>query len=262
MRANNAPAGEDWASEQGRVWPHPQKIAGGPRSSMIPGRMNPPPNLGIVTIGQTPRPDLVRAFEAHAPGARVEVLGALDGLTIVEIDALAARPTDYPLLVKLADGSSRSIGMAVLHPLVEARAQEFGSLGARVVVVACAGGFPEVHASAPVILPGKIVPAVVGAVSVTRRIGVVTPIRAQAAAAEAKWRADGFDPLVTWASPYLHAEIVTASALMTDPSLELVVLDCMGHDEEYRREFASLCGKPVLLAQSIAARVAGELANG
>ena len=88
------------------------------------------PLLGIVTIGQTPRPDLVRAFEAHAPGARVEVLGALDGLTIVEIDALAARPTDYPLLVKLADGSSRSIGMAVLHPLVEARAQEFGSLGA------------------------------------------------------------------------------------------------------------------------------------
>ena len=34
--------------------------------------------IGIVTIGQTPRPDLVRAFEAHAPGARVEVLGALE----------------------------------------------------------------------------------------------------------------------------------------------------------------------------------------
>ncbi len=219
------------------------------------------PRLGIVTIGQTPRPDLERAFAAYAPRADVRVLGALDGLSAAEIDALAARPTDYPLLVKLADGTSRSIGLAELHPLVERRAQALAEMGARVVVVACAGGFPEVHASAPVILPGRIVPAVAGALSKTKRIGVVTPIRGQAAAAEAKWRSDGFDPLVTWASPYVHGEIEAAAALMRDPTLEMVVLDCMGHDEDYRREFAGRCEKPVLLAQSIAARIAGELAS-
>ena len=223
--------------------------------------MSQPPLLGVVTSGQTPRPALERAFAAYAPRAEVRVLGALDGLSAGEIDALATRPTDYPLLVKLADGTSRSIGLAELHPLVERRAQALAQMGARVVVVACAGGFPEVHASAPVILPGRIVPAVAGALSKTKRIGVVTPIRAQAAAAEAKWRLDGFDPLVTWASPYVHGEIEAAAALMRDPSLEMVVLDCMGHDEDYRREFAGRCEKPVLLAQSIAARIAGELAS-
>lgn len=221
--------------------------------------MNTPNLLGIVTIGQTPRPDLEQAFLGHAPGATVKVLGALDALTHAEIDALAARPTDYPLLVKLADGSARSIGIAELHPRVERQAQALAAMGARAVVVACAGGFPDVRADAAVILPGRVVPAVTGAVAKTRRIGVVTPIRGQAAAAEAKWRADGFDPQVTWASPYVHAEIEAASALMADASLELVVLDCMGHDEDYRREFASRCGKPVLLAQSIAARIAGEV---
>lgn len=215
--------------------------------------------LGIVTIGQSPRPDLVRAFAEHAPSADVRVLGALDGLSSDEIDALAARHTDYPLLVRLADGGTRSVGLNELHPLVERRAAEFAAMGARVVVVACAGGFPDVCCDTPVVLPGKVVPAVTGAVARTRRIGVVTPIRGQAAAAERKWREDGFNPLVTWASPYLHGEIDAASSLMREPSLELVVLDCMGHDDAYRSEFAARCGKPVLLAQSLVARIAGEL---
>jgi hypothetical protein len=41
----------------------------------------------------------------------------------------------------------------------------------------------------------------------------------------------------------------------------LVVLDCMGHGEEYRTEFARRCGRPVVLTQSLVARVAGELAS-
>ena len=66
------------------------------------------PLLGIVTIGQSPRPDLVSAFAAFAPGARVEVRGALDGMATDAIDALARRDTDYPLLVRLTDGSTRA----------------------------------------------------------------------------------------------------------------------------------------------------------
>ena len=60
-------------------------------------------------------------------------------------------------------------------------------------------------------------------------IGVVTPIKGQVDAAERKWREDGFQPRVTWAAPHLHHEIETAADLMADPSLEIIVLDCMGH---------------------------------
>ena len=38
------------------------------------------PLLGLVTIGQTPRPDFEAAFARHAPGARILIEGALDGL--------------------------------------------------------------------------------------------------------------------------------------------------------------------------------------
>jgi len=215
--------------------------------------------LGIITIGQSPRADFVRAFAAHAPHADVQVLGALDELSHTQIDELARQPTDYPLLVRLRDGSTRHIGMSAIHPRVQVCAVRFANMGARAVVVACAGGFPDVVCDSPVILPGRVLPAVARAIARTNRIGIVTPIRGQANAAQQKWIADGFDPKVTWASPVAHAEIDAAVEAMRDASLSLIVLDCMGHDDDYRREFAERCGKPVLLAQSLAARIAGEL---
>lgn len=220
------------------------------------------PMLGIVTIGQTPRPDLERAFAEPAAGARIVVAGALDGLDPAEIERAAAMPTDYPLLVRLRDGGSREIPLEALHPLVTRRARELAGRGARVVVVACAGAFPDVECDVPVLLPGRILPAVAAAVTRVRRIGVVTPIRAQAPAALRKWASDGFDPVVTWASPSVPDEIDAACDRMREPSLALVVLDCMGHDEARAREFAARTGKIVIAAQSMTARLAGELMRG
>jgi protein AroM len=220
------------------------------------------PVLGVVTIGQTPRSDLERAFQAHAPGASVLIRGALDGLSSEDIDALAARPTDYPLLVRLTDGSTREIPLEEIHPLVSERVRNLSALGARAVVVACAGGFPDVACDVPVLLPGRILPAVVAAITRDRRIGVVAPIRSQVPAALRKWSSDGFDPVVTWASPVVPGEIEAACARLDDPTLALVVLDCFGHDDDYARAFSVRTGKLVLAAQAVTARIAGELVRG
>jgi len=218
--------------------------------------------LGVVTIGQTPRPDLERAFEAHAPGVPIEVRGALDGLDPTRIDALAAGPTRCPLLVRLADGSTREIPLEAIHPLVEQRARDVARLGAAVVVVACAGGFPDVACDVPVLLPGRILPAVVGALTRERRIGLVAPIRSQVEAARRKWRGDGFQPVVTWASPSAPDEVEAACATLGGSDVALVVLDCFGFDDADARAVQARMGKLVLAALSVTARIAGALVRG
>jgi protein AroM len=217
------------------------------------------PLLGVVSIGQTPRPDLHQVFAAAAPHAAVRVVGALDDVPATAIDALAAAPGDYPLLVRLADGRTAEIALDALHPLVERQARALVADGAYAIVIACAGAFPDVIVPGPVLLPGRLVPAVVRTLVHTRQIGVVSPICAQVPAAETKWRRDGFDPVVTWASPVIHDEIVGAANAMRAAAPELVVLDCMGHDDAYAAEFAARCGCPVVSAQAITARVAGAL---
>jgi protein AroM len=218
--------------------------------------------LGLVTIGQTPRPDLEAEFRRHNPDAEIVMLGALDGLTDDEVADLAAENGEYPLHTRLASGATVDVPMDSLVPLVAERARSLATFGADLVVVLCAGGFPDFDCQVPLLLPGRVVPAVIGSLSRNRRVGVVTPIREQVEAAQAKWEADGFSVKVTSASPFRHEEIRQAAAVFSDPTLDMVVLDCMGHDEGYRREFAGLCPRPVLLAQTLVARVTGEVLDG
>jgi protein AroM len=214
--------------------------------------------LGLITIGQTPRPDIEALFRQHIPDATIRIAGALDGMSPRAIAALAT-PGYYPLLVRLADGTTAQIPRDRLVPLVAEQAQRLAAAGATLIVVLCAGGFPDIDCRVPVLLPGKIVPGVVQSITRTRRIGVVTPLAEQMPAAQAKWEQDGFQVQITWASPLDHSEIEHAAALMRDPDLEVVVLDCMGHSAAYQQDFARQCGRPVILAQSLVARIVGEL---
>lgn len=214
--------------------------------------------LGIVTIGQTPRPDLEAAFAAAAPHADLRVAGALDGLAPAEVAALAV-PGPYPLLVRLAGGRTTEIPRGVLAPLVTRAAEALASAGASVVVVACAGGFPAIACAVPVLLPGRLVPAAVRAMARGARVGIVTPNAAQIPFAEAKWRDDGFDVTVCSASPARRDELEAAAATMRHHDVALVVLDCMGHDEASRAEFERLAGRPTLAAQVLTAEIASAL---
>jgi hypothetical protein len=48
-----------------------------------------------------------------------------------------------------------------------------------------------------------------------------------------------------------RGELAATAAAMAAAPVEVVVLDCMGHDDAFRRFFAARCpGKPVLLVQT------------
>ncbi|MGQ0737172.1 MAG: AroM family protein [Acidobacteriota bacterium] len=218
-----------------------------------------PPVLGLVTIGHSPRPDLEQALLALAPHAVAVTRGALDGSSSADIEALARRATRCPLLVRLRDQTTREIGVEWLHPLVEQETQLLAAGGADAVVICCAGDFPVCRCDVPVILPGRELAHAAASRAPRRRIGVVTPMASQAPAAQSKWVGDGFHPVVTWASPMGHQDIERAGACLSATDLDLVVLDCMGHDAAYAALFEQVVGCPVITAQSVAAEAAARV---
>jgi protein AroM len=214
--------------------------------------------LGLVTLGTSPRPDFEALFRRYVPGVELRLRGACDGLSQEEIDALAAIPGDYPAFVGV-NGVPREIELSALQPLAAKHVEALAAAGAKAIVILGAPDFPEFDCDVPVIRPGRIMPAIAGAIAQTRRIGIVTPIEGQAAAAKVKWEADGFSVKVAVCSPYDESEVESAAAQLTDPDLEVVILDGMSFNSEMRNRFAELSGRPTLLVQTLVARIAGEL---
>ena len=88
---------------------------------------------------------------------------------------------------------------------------------------------------------------------------MVTPLQRQAGAAAAKWRAAGFNPVVTWAAPDDDDALDRAADELRRAHVALVVLDCMGHADAAAGRLEARSGARVILAQSLTARIAGEL---
>ncbi|MBT3942263.1 MAG: hypothetical protein HOE75_11515 [Chloroflexi bacterium] len=218
--------------------------------------------LGLVTIGQTPRPDFEAAFKEYVPGVEFRIVGALDGLEPGEIDDLSAQPGDYPLHMLLADGSTADIQLETLQPIVKQTMLNLVSDGASAIGLLCTGRFPEFEVGVPVLEPGKLLPAVAGAIATSGRVGVVTPIESQREIVREIWESDGFSPTVAVSSPYHEGQIEAAAKVMAEAKPELVVLDCMGLGPDHRDEFTRLSGCPTLTAQTLLAKVAGEVAGG
>jgi protein AroM len=220
------------------------------------------PIVGLVTIGQSPRVDVVPDMETIlGPGVTVRERGALDGLDRAEIAALAPRPGDELLITRLTDGTPVFVAKRHVVARVQAAIADLERSAVTMTALLCTGAFPALEASRLLVLPHQVLLGVLRALRWPGRLGIVTPSVQHVPQTEARWRADGFDPIVVPLSPYEEespAEVArTADALRT-ASTGLVALDCMGFRRKTRDEIQRLTGAPVLLANLLVARVIAE----
>lgn len=218
--------------------------------------------IGLVTIGQSPRVDVVPDMAAIlGPGVEIREAGALDGLARGEIDALAPTGDDEILVTRLRGGTSVFLGKPKIVPLVEARIAALEGDGATLTALLCTGAFPRLRASRPLIQPQPLLLGLLRATSWPGRLGVLTPSVRHVPQTQARWRRDGFDAVVAPLSPYEEADaaaVQRAARAMTNGGAGLIVMDCMGFRRKTRDELRALTGVPVLLANLLLARVLAE----
>ena len=106
--------------------------------------------VGLITVGQSPRSDVVPDMAAIL-GGDVEIVeaGALDGLTREQITRLAPEGDDEILVTRLADGSSVFVGKSKVIPRIEAQIAALEDRGVTLNVLLCTGEFPQLAARRP-----------------------------------------------------------------------------------------------------------------
>jgi protein AroM len=214
--------------------------------------------LGLVTIGQSPRPDICRTYAAVIGGdVQIVEAGALDGLAAREIDALAPERDDTPLIT-LAYGAEVRVGKAAITPLLQRAIARVVGGGASVVVVLCTGHFDGLTAPIPLIEPDRVLDGFMRAIQPSGRLGVVMPDAGQEGMMLRKWH--GYDLTLATASPYQPpTEWAALIERFVSAGVAAIVLDCMGFDPAAKAFFAERAHVPVLCAQTATAHLVRDL---
>ncbi|MGW6060923.1 AroM family protein [Streptomyces sp. NPDC055189] len=227
--------------------------------------------LGLVTIGQAPRTDLTPDILPLTAGLRLTEHGALDHDRFDGPDADAVRaavgpvPGEAPLISRLRDGGSAVLGHDALAPRMADAVARCEADGADATLLLCTGHFPPVPAGRPLLYAEPLVQHGVRALVGADPVGVLCPLPAQREDVAARWArllpgrvtAAPADPYAAGAPEHCAA----AARELAAGGARWVVLDCIGYTEEMRRAAADAARMPVLLARSLAVRLAAEVAQ-
>jgi protein AroM len=216
--------------------------------------------LGLVTIGQSPRDDVMPHITPFLPrDVELRHKGALDGLTHGQILRLGPGPDDYVLHTRLRDGSGVTIGREPIVPRVQACINELEAEGANPILLLCTGEFPELSSRGLLVEPDRLLLNVIRGLG-ARRLGVMVPLAAQIGELTGKWDSLGAEVAFVAASPYAdQARVARAAEELAGRELDPVVMDCIGYTQAHKRTVRQATRRPVMLASSTVARVVGEL---
>ncbi len=219
-------------------------------------------DIALITIGQSPREDIVASmFGTDSPDGLIE-RGALDTLSDSEIDALAPRPGEHPLVSRLRTGREVVIAKERLIPQMQTAVDTVVAQGATLIVILCTGEFTQLNIPVPAVYPDRVLGHVVEAVLPKGTVGVMLPHPGQMETMCRKWRTDTrtFDGIAV--SPYTSSsELAVHARSLKERGADLIVLDCMGFDQAMKRTVAQASGLPVILANRIVGRVVQELTS-
>jgi len=218
--------------------------------------------IGIITIGQSPRTDVVPEMAAFF-GEGVEVLerGALDGLSLEQVRAYAPEAGMIHLCTRMRDGSAVVVAKEKLRARIQEAIDDLNRQQVALILLLCVGEFPQFRSACLVVEPQKIVDhCIQGLIGAAHRLGIVIPI-----AEQEDWVRETFSKLttsitVTVASPYAgRNDLAAAAAILNEAACDLIVMYCMGFNRQLTRPIREITAKPVIVSSAIVARTIGEL---
>jgi protein AroM len=218
--------------------------------------------IGIITIGQSPRTDVVPEMSAFF-GKGVEVLerGALDGLSLEQVREYAPEAGMIHLCTCMRDGSEVVVAKEKLLPKIQKAIDDLNREQVALILLLCVGEFPQFRSTCLVVEPQKIVDhCIQGLIGASHRLGIVIPI-----AEQEDWVRETFSTLtdavtVTVASPYAgEDDLIRAAKALKKAACDLIVMYCMGFNRQLTRPVREITAKPVIVSSAIVARTVGEL---
>ena len=212
--------------------------------------------IGMLTIGQTPRVDLLPALN-EILGDEYEIIeaGALDGLSLEDVNGIEILPDDYILVSRMRDGTEVKITKRFVIPRVQEKITELEEKGVRLTVIMCTGAFPQYESKGLVVTPQEILKGVLNGSLKKGKLGVVYPTEEQMPGAQSNFGSDDVETYADVTSPYEGSEGLEALAKrLSAQNLDLILLNCFGFSSDLKKYIAERTGVPTIQSNAVVAR--------
>ncbi len=218
--------------------------------------------IGMLTIGQTPRVDLLPALN-EILGDEYEIIeaGALDGLSLEDVRGIEVLSDDYILVSRMRDGTEVKITKRFVIPRVQEKITELEEKGVRLTVIMCTGAFPQYESKGLVVTPQEVLKGVLNGSLNKGKLGVVYPTEEQMPGAQSDFGSADVETYADVTSPYEGSEGLEALAKrLSAQNLDLILLNCFGFSSGLKKYIAERTGVPTIQSNAVVARVLKELA--
>ncbi|MDK2871491.1 MAG: protein AroM [bacterium] len=216
--------------------------------------------VGFITIGQSPRVDVVPEMKPYLGDVEILEIGALDGLSLEEIESLSPKEGDPVLVSRLRDGREVKLnGNLITRSLKECVKKIEDKVD--IIGLLCTGEFKEISSKKILIEPSNLLAKTVESLNVNR-LGILIPDPRQEEMTLRKWEGKAKEITIGSISPYSGKEEELIRMAGELKNCDLIVLDCIGYNLNVKRILRELTGRPILLPRTLIARVIGELLGG
>jgi len=219
--------------------------------------------IGILTIGQSPRPDITSSLKAYLPKDILLVeAGVLDGMTREYVEKnMQPNKNEMVYISKMSDGSEVKLAKNKIIPIMQTRIRQLENQEVSFIVIFCTGEFPEFEAKVPLIYSGEVLKGLVSSFKYQQNVGVLVPIKEQINYAHKKWRSFFKNLIIFHASPYTSTEsdFHTVAEEFKKAKVGLIIMDCMGYMFDQKRILKEHTNIPVISSRSILIRFLNEL---
>ncbi|MEM3730481.1 MAG: AroM family protein [Candidatus Bathyarchaeia archaeon] len=219
--------------------------------------------VGVLTIGQSPRPDITSDFTQHLSAKVILVeAGVLNGLSNEYVkEKMRPNIGDVTYVSRLRDGTQVKLAKNKIIPLMQKRISQLEEEGVDFIVIFCTGDFPKFDARVPVVYAGEVLKGFFSGFKCERNVGILVPLEEQIDYAHEKWKAYFKNLVVLNASPYTSTEedFRKVAEKFRESSAELIIMDCMGYTFNQKRIVKEYANVPVVSSRSALIKFLDEL---
>jgi len=222
------------------------------------------PRIGLITIGQSPRPDIVNEMRTLlGNGTEILEAGALDGLSKEEVlDFIASAGTAKQgyLVTRLQDGTSITIPKEYVADRIGFALQKLENQHVGFAAILCVGDFPEYTFGGILLRPGKLLIQLVMSIQRGGKGVIVIPLEEERHEAKQRWNLPNVDSIIKVIPT--GADSDTVDRLLEEIKGEaptFVVLECMGWGENLKNLLKEKVNCPVILPKTLLACTLKEI---